>query len=80
MARGRPLDPWVSEPPLVQESPSGSILEARRLSGDDERWGRSASPFMMALLETRYGDWPLDLASAGPGSFPPLSPSNVTSG
>jgi hypothetical protein len=27
------------------------MLDARRFRGDDDRWGRSASPFMMALLE-----------------------------
>ena len=36
---------------------SGSMLDARRFNGEDERWGRSASPFTRALLEMRKGDW-----------------------
>lgn len=49
---------------------SGSMLEARRFSGDEDRWGMSASPFIMARLETRKGDW---LLGNGPVSSPPRS-------
>lgn len=55
------------------------MLEARRLSGEEERWGNSASPFIMALLETRNGDWLLAGFRTGPVSSPPLSLSKDSS-
>src|SRR5687767_13409583 len=60
-------------PPFLLPSSSGSMLEARRLSGEDERLGTSASPFMMARWGYRRGDWPLAARRAGPVSSPPRS-------
>lgn len=72
----------LTSSPLVRDvdgeaSGSGSMLEARRLSGEEERWGSSASPFMMALRErTRNGDWLLGRdVTAEPASSIPRSPS-----
>lgn len=64
---------------LVSFSFSGSMLEARRFSGDEERWGTSASPFIIARLEMRKGDWLLAELGTGPVSSPPLSLSRVRS-
>lgn len=47
----------MSTSAFLVASPSGSMLEARRFRGDEERWGRSASPFMTAaLLDAGKGD------------------------
>lgn len=59
---------FASASPFFVGSGSGSMLEARRFKGDEERWGRSVSPFIMARLETRKGDWLLGWFSAEPAS------------
>lgn len=88
MARGASADLAVAVAVVCEESMlassalrdeasgSGSMLEARRLSGEEERWGSSASPFMMARLDTRNGDWLLgSVVTAEPASPIPRSPS-----
>lgn len=82
MARGKPFDgSSICSPPLPfwTGSSSGSMLEARLFRGDEDRLGSSASPFMMALLEYRKGDWLLPECSAEPVSSPPRSLSSDSS-
>lgn len=84
MARGASVDlamavVWdefmlTSSPLRDAASFSGSMLEARRLSGEEERWGSSASPFIMARRDTRNGDWLLGRdVTTEPVSSIPLS-------
>jgi hypothetical protein len=57
------------------------MLDARRFRGEDERWGRSASPLMIARREKEKGDWLLAWFSteAAVSSPPPSAASGERS-